>query len=878
MSGDRWFRVLLRMLPLDFRSDYGDEMARTFREQRAGARGRGVARLWWENIVALLSIGPREHAAQLRQDVRYAVRGMRRQPGFVAVVIATLALGIGANTAMFSIVHAVLLRPLPYGSPHRLVAVWNTWTGRTAAGLSDPEYLDYSERSRTIAIAAMSSTAVNVTSGAGDAERVQGAAMTVNGLQVLGVVPALGRGFLPDEERNGRDRAVLLSDGIWRRRFGASPAIVGSQIHVNGVPHVVAGVLPAGFLLPLDFLMDAPIEVVLPLALDRAAPRNRRGGHYLMGFGRLAPGATPETAAAEMQSILAPLMREYPEEHDQGDFAIAVRPLRDDLLGSSGAVLSTLAGAVGLVLLLACANVANLMLARGEARRRELAVRAALGASRLRVARQLLTESCVLAGLGAAAGLLVAFGTARAVVALGGSVFPRLGQAELNGVVVLFTAVLALGVGLLFGAIPAMQLSHAGAGETLKDGSRGTEGRSRVRRALVVCQVGLAVVLVIAAGLLIKSFVRLTRVPSGLDAANVLTMRISLPAARYPERTEIVSFYSRFTERVAALPGVRDAGAGSGLPLAVSSGDWSFDIEGRPRINTRRPGAADWYVVTPGYFEALNIQLVRGRLPAESDAEQAPPVVLVNEATARALFPSTDPIGKRVRLSQTTGAEQPWRTIVGVVGDVRQRGLDTAPRTEIYIPYRQFLHFSAGGQVRAMSLVIKADVAPESLVGAVRAELRAIDPEVPAAQVRTMDDVIAASVTDRRLNTLLIGTFGGLALALAAIGLYGVMAYSVTQRTREMGVRIAVGASRASVLALVVGQAVRLVAAGIVLGTAVALAAAETLASLLFDVEPRDPAILALAPVVLLAAGVLASYLPARRATRVDPVTALRAE
>jgi putative ABC transport system permease protein len=372
--------------------------------------------------------------------------------------------------------------------------------------------------------------------------------------------------------------------------------------------------------------------------------------------------------------------------------------------------------------------------------------------------------------------------------------------------------------------------------------------------------------------------VRLTRVPSGLDAANVLTMRISLPAARYPERTEIVSFYSRFTERVAALPGVRDAGAGSGLPLAVSSGDWSFDIEGRPRINTRRPGAADWYVVTPGYFEALNIQLVRGRLPAESDAEQAPPVVLVNEATARALFPSTDPIGKRVRLSQTTGAEQPWRTIVGVVGDVRQRGLDTAPRTEIYIPYRQFLHFSAGGQVRAMSLVIKADVAPESLVGAVRAELRAIDPEVPAAQVRTMDDVIAASVTDRRLNTLLIGTFGGLALALAAIGLYGVMAYSVTQRTREMGVRIAVGASRASVLALVVGQAVRLVAAGIVLGTAVALAAAETLASLLFDVEPRDPAILALAPVVLLAAGVLASYLPARRATRVDPVTALRAE
>jgi predicted permease len=494
------------------------------------------------------------------------------------------------------------------------------------------------------------------------------------------------------------------------------------------------------------------------------------------------------------------------------------------------------------------------------------------------VARQLITESCVLAAMGGAAGVLVAYATSRGLIAIGGSTFPRLAEAGLNGSVLAFAAGLALGTGVLFGAIPAYQLSRSNTAP-LQGSSRGaTDGRSFVRRALVVSQVGLALVLVVAAGLLIKSFLRVTRVPSGLESSGVLTLRTSLPVARYPGRPEIATFYGSLLERVGGLPGVTVAGAGSGLPLAVSSGDWSFDIEGRPRVNGRRPGVADWYVVTPGFFEALGIPLLQGRLPSASDTENAQPVVIINASTARALFPNDDPIGKRIQMSQSSGRPQPWRTIAGVVADVRQRGLDTPPRTEIYFPYRQFEHFMAGAHARAMSLVVKGKVSPESLIAPVRAQLRRLDPEVPAAGVRTMDAVVAASVTDRRLNTLLIGAFGVLALALAAVGLYGVLAYGVSQRTREIGVRMAMGATRSAVLLMIIGQGVRMIGIGLVIGTLAALWATNLLARMLFDVPPRDVAVFVMSAAVLLAAGTLAAYLPALRATRVDPVIALRSE
>jgi putative ABC transport system permease protein len=884
MTSERWFRRLLRLLPFDFRADYGDEMTRVFHAERSAAVGRaGLLRVWFTNLSALAAIGPREHVAQLGQDVRYALRSMRGNAAFVAAAILTLALGIGANTAVFSIVEAVLLRPLPYAEPETLVAVWNRWTGSPVAALSNPEYLDYAEQSQSMTIAASAAANVNVGAEGGDPERVPAAFVTSNAYDVLGVAPRLGRSFRADEDVDGAPRVAILSDGFWRRRFAANPGVVGSMISVDGRPTQVVGVLRAGVVLPFEIGGATAVDVVLPLTLDRAAARNRRGGHYLFGFARLRTGAGTSrpaeaiaSASAEMDAILARLARQYPDQHDQGDFGIVVRSLREDRLGDARPVLWILLGAVSLVLLIACANVASLVLARGASRRQEMEVRTALGANRFRIIRQLLTESCVLSSAGAAAGLVVAWFSQSAIVSIGASALPRLADVRMSPAVLAFTALLASGTGVVFGLIPALHVSRSRAGADLKTGSRGATDRSR--QVLVIGQTAIAVVLLVAAGLLVKSFVRLTRVPLGIETDRVLTTRIALPDARYPDRASITAFFGELLSRVRALPGVRGAGAASGLPLAVFSGDWGFDIEGRSRVNGRRPGAADWFVVTSGYFEALAVPLRRGRLPADSDTSAAPPVVFVNEATARVLFPSTDPIGKRIRLSNTTGAEQPWRTIAGIVADVRHRGLDTPPRTEIFIPDQQFLHFSAGVQARAMSLVIKTAGDPQASVAAVRATLRALDPEVPAAQVRNMSTIVSMSVADRRLNMWLVGAFGGLALVLAATGLYGVMAYTVSQRTREVGVRIALGATRGSVLSLVVGRALGLVVAGLAIGVGLSLLVTGSLARLLFDVGPRDLTTHVVALAVLLLTAVAASYFPARRAARVDPVMALRAE
>jgi putative ABC transport system permease protein len=882
MSGERWFQRLLRLLPFDFRADYGDEMRQVFREQRRDAAGPlGEARVWMRTAGEILSIGPREHLAQLRQDVTYAFRGMRRQPGFVTVVILTLALGIGANTAIFGVLQAVLLEPLPYGDPARLVSVWNRWEGRPAVGLSDPEYLDYAERSRTLSIAAAAPAEVNVSGGNGEPERVGAAQVTVNMLDVLGVSPAIGRPFRPDDERAGQDRVVLLSHAFWHRRFAGDRSIAGKTIGINGEAYEVAGVLPEGFMWPTEFTSTGPVHLALPLRLDRSAARNSRGGHYLHGIARLAGGQTLDTARAEMGSVIASLIREYPDQHVQGNFGVAINPLRQDLLGEARPVVLFLAAAVGLVLLIACANVANLLLARGEARRRELAVRTALGASRWRIARQLLTESCVLSLAGAAAGLLVAFWLQRLVTAVDPSTLPRLDHLRLSVPALVFAAALGCITGLLFGLAPAFQISKAGTAGSLKDGARGgTEGaRATARRALVVCQVSIAVVLVVAGGLLTKSFARVVATPAGIDPGGVLTLRVSAPQSRYPGRAEVTAFFDRVLERVRALPGVGQAGAASGLPLSVASGDWSFDIEGRPRINGRRPGAADWYVVTPGYFETLGIEVVRGRLPSASDTEDATPVVFINETTARTLFQGDDPIGRRIRFGGSTYEQQPWRTIAGVVRDVRTHGLDQPLRTEVFFPHRQFLHFARGAQARAMSLVIKTPSSdPLLLASAIRAELRGIDPQVAAADVRDMEAVVSGSVASRRLYMILVGSFGTLALALAAIGLYGVMAFHVVQRTREMGVRLALGASRTDVLALVVFQGMRLVLIGLAAGTIAALGLTGPMRSLLHEVSPRDAAVFAAGALMLAGVGLLACYIPARRATHVDPVVALRAE
>ena len=880
MTARRLFRALLRVLPFDFRTDYGRDLEQTFEAQRRDAPDAvSRARVWAGTTAAIFSIGPREHLAQLRQDATYALRGMRRNPGFVLVAGLTLALGTGVNTAIFSIVHAVLLRPLPYADEGRLVTVMNRWDGSEQASLSDPEYLDYAEQSRTLEIAAMARGIVTLTGGGGEPQRANVVSITANTFGVLGRQPALGRGFGPEDERRG-SATVIISDAVWRERFGGDAGIIGRIVNVQGAPQTIVGVLPPDFVLPVNLVGSEPADLLLPLRLDRAASRHSRGAHYLTGIARLKPGATQASASAEMDGILARLAAQYPEEHDQGNFGITVRPLRETFLGESRPVLWLLGGAVALVLLLACANVANLMMARGEGRRRELSVRAALGASRFRMARQLVTEALLLSIVATLLGLLVAQWTLRFVVATGPNALPRLVDVSLSTPVLTFAAALAIGTTLLFGIVPAWQLSHADAGDALKDGARGGSAgaRAHVRRALVVCQIALAVVLLVGGGLLLKSFDRLLSVPMGFDPERVLAAQVSASHSRYPGLPEVSAFYSRLLDEVRRIPGVEVAGASSGLPLAVASGDWGFDIEGRPRINGRRPGAADWYVVTPGYFEALKIPTIAGRGPQSSETADSPRVIFINETAAKGLFPGEDPVGKRVQLSQSRGAEQPWRTIAGVVADVRQRGLDEPARPEMYIPFTQFQHFIANQQARSMTLVLRGALPPEEFVGAVRAALKRIDPEIPLANARPMNDVMARSVASRKLNVLIIGAFGLLAIVLATVGIYGVMAYDVLQRTREIGIRVALGAQRSSVRGLILRQGMALVLIGAAIGLAAAALLAGSISSLLFQVTPRDVAVFAAVAVILAAAGAIASYIPAWRATRMNPLTALRAD
>lgn len=880
MTGRRLLRALLRVLPFDFRADYGRDIEQTFQLQQQEAPGRAArARVWAGTIAALFRVGPREHLVQLQQDVTYALRGMRRNPGFVAVAGLTLALGTGVNTAIFSIVHTVLLKPLPYSQPESVVMVMNRWDGAPRAGLSNPEYLDYAEQSRSLDIASMARGSVTLAGGAGEPQRVEGIWATANLFDVLGRQPALGRGFSAghDERDSG---VVILSDAVWRDRFGADPGIIGRPVNVQGNPVTVVGVLPPDLVMPVNLVSSVEAGVILPLVLDRAAPRHQRGAHYLTGIARVKPGSSVASASAEMDGIVARLAQQYPDEHDMGNFGVTVRPVREAFLGDSRPVLWLLGGAVGLVLLLACANVANLMMARGETRRRELSVRAALGASRFRMARQLVTEALLLSVAATAAGLLVARWALSVVIAIGPDALPRLSDVSLNTTILLFAAGLAMFTTLLFGVLPAWQLSQAEAGEALKDGARGgsSGARAHVRRALVVGQAALAVVLLVGAGLLLKSFARVLSVPGGFDPEHVLTAQISAPPARYPGLPEVAGFYTRLLDQLGAVPGVEVAGASSGLPLAVLSGDWGFDIEGRSRPKGRPSGAADWYVVTPGYFEALRIRVIAGRPPQASDTAASNPVLFINEAAARTIFPGGDPVGKRVQLSHSRGFEQPWRTIAGVVADVRQRGLDQPPRTEMYIPHTQFLHFVPNQQARSMTVVLRSAVPPEQLVSALRGELRRIDPEIPVSAARPMTEVMARSVADRRLNVLIIGVFALLAIVLAAVGVYGVMAYDVLQRTREIGIRMALGASRSAVLSLVVWQGMKLVVIGGILGLAAAALLSGSLTQMLFEVRPRDGAVFAAVAALLTAAGAVASYIPAWRATRVDPLSALRAD
>jgi putative ABC transport system permease protein len=821
----------------------------------------------------------RDRVEAIAQDVRYALRGIGNQPGLTAAIVLTLALGIGANTAMFSVVNGVLLRPLPYANADRVVVVWNRWTGWPKTWLSGPEVMDYSrQREAFDAFSAFDYTAVNLSGDRGEPERLRAGLVARELLDVVGVRPVLGRPFSAEEDTPNGPATVLLSEELWRRRYGADRGVIGTRITIDGRPQTVVGVLPAGFRLPIEFAGEHS-QLYMPLRLG-VPDEGNRGSHGLHAVARLRAGVSAQAAERRLNAFIQRFRQDHPQTYGP-DFGVVLVPARDEVLGNVRRILLVLLGAVSFVLLIGCANIANLLLSRAEARHREVAIRAALGAGRGRLVRQLLTESLVLALLGGALSLAVARAGLVALGALGPANLPRVGDVALDPWVLGYTVGVSVVCGLAFGLAPAVHAARGDLHNSLRQG-RGTTsaGRQRMRQLLVTAEVALAVVSVTGAALMARSFVSLLRVPPGFRTENALTMRLSLPPGRYPTSSRVRGAYDELLAEVRRLPDVRSAGAIMGLPLAVTLGDWNFAIEGEaPPAPGQHAPAADWQVATPGYFEAMGIAVRRGRALTAADRLPGRPVIVINETTGRRYWPGEDPIGKRLRLGG--GADTMYREVVGVVADVKHKGLDQETRPEMYIPHAQFpsaIPDSAGAAPRAMTIVIRADADPARLAAAVRRIVARMDPELPVAQVRTLDDVFSASVSTPRFATVLLGAFGGLALILAALGVYGVISYSVAQRSQEMGIRMALGARAGDVTRLVVVQGMRPAVMGLVVGVLAAVAGTRLMRQFLFGVSETDAASFAVAVVVLGIAGLVATLIPARRATRADPLTALRAE
>jgi putative ABC transport system permease protein len=798
----------------------------------------------------------------LLRDLRYGLRRLAGSKGFTLVAVGALALGIGANTAIFSVVNAVLLRPLPYPEPGQLVQLYEARPRQNMArvDVSPHEFLAWADEGRSFQqLAAVDFASFNLT-GRGEPERVSGALVTASYFPLFGVAPAHGRAFLAEEDQPGRANVVVLGHDLWRQSFGADPSVVGRAVQLDGVSCTVVGVMPKGFRLPQD------AKLARPIAFD-AEDRTRSGNHYLTVYGRLREGVTREAAAAEVAAVAARLEQTFAPATVGHQVTLA--PLHEELVGDVRPALLVLLGAVGLVLLIACANLANLLLARAAARRKEVAVRAALGASRWRIVRQLLAESVLLSAAGGALGLLLAVWGVDLLVGLDPAGVERVREVTLDAGVLAFTVALSLVTGVVFGLAPALQASKTDFVETLKEGGRSTGGaaRSRLRSALVVSEVALTVVLLVGAGLLVKSFRRLLDVDPGLDPRGVLTLDLSLPSTKYAEGRQVTAFYRELLESAAALPGVEAAGAVSVLPLAGNDNSNFVQIEGRPPLPPGQALRAGRRNATADYFKALRIPFKAGRGFADSDSAEAPRVAVINEAMARAFFAGEDPVGKRLR----TGDNSPWVTVVGVVGDVRHRGLDVDVRPEMFFHATQT-------PSREMTVVLRAAGDPLSLVAAARERVRAVDADQPVGNVKTMEARVAESVASRRFAVLLLGLFAVVAAVLAALGLYGVVSYTVAQRTHELGLRLALGARPADVLRLVIRQGMLMTLVGAGLGLVAALALARLMSDLLFGVGAYDPATFALVPLLLVAVAFLACYVPARRATRVDPMVALRHE
>ncbi|HET7221179.1 MAG TPA: ABC transporter permease [Vicinamibacterales bacterium] len=803
------------------------------------------------------------------QDLRYGVRVLVKSPGFSLVAILALAIGIGANTAIFSVVNTLLLQRLPYRDADRLAIVWehNVVRDRKSNVVGPSNFVHWREMNRTFEDLTAVSPTYNVTlTGMGDPEEIPAQLVSVEFFSVLGVQPRLGRAFTPDENRPNVLLAVL-SDRLWRRRFGADPAILNRPIQLQGQPVTVIGVAPPGF-----SLLDKTVDLWLPLPFTAQA--RTPGGRSLQVVGRLKPGVTFDAAQQDMTRVGADLTAMFPAFNT--GWTVRVVPIREELTGKVRPALLVLVGAVAFVLLIACANVANLLLARATARSRELAVRAALGAGRARLVRQLLAESLLLSIAGGGCGLALGWWSVAFLRNVAAERLPiqRLEMVAIDGRVLAFTAAAAILSGILFGIVPAMTGAGANLNESLREGGRTGSGArgNRARAAFVVIEVALALVLLVGAGLLVRSFMRLLDVDPGFDPSHTLTMRVSLPRARYGGDGQQAQFFDRFFRDIDALPGVKAAGAVSWLPMTGLGSATSMEIIGQPKPAAGQEPVTDVRVMTHHYLEAMGVPLLKGRLFNEADAADATGRIVINETMAKKHWPGEDPLGKRVRINWGTPSRED--EVIGVVGDVKHYGLDTPAagvRPMIYWPY-------ARNPYGTMTVAIRTAGDPSSLVTSVAGVLRRLDPELALAGVRTMDEVVSSSMAERRLTMLLLTIFAGAALVLAAVGIYGVIAYSVTQRTQEIGIRMALGAQRGDVLRLVVRQALVMVAAGIAAGAAGAFLLTRLMEGLLFDVTPTDPATFGLVSAALAGVAVLASGLPGLRATRVDPVIALRAE
>jgi putative ABC transport system permease protein len=807
-------------------------------------------------------------------DLKFALRQLRKSPGFTLVAVLTLTLGIGANTAIFSVVNAVLLRPFAFAQPEKLIWIYSQMPDSARLNFTLPEFRDYRDQSTLLeglaAVGSYNTTLVDRS----EAERVQGVRVSANIFQVLGVNPLLGRVFDAADDRPGAPGVVLISHGLWERRYGKQSDIVGTNVTLNGEPRVIAGVLPPDFVLP-----NLDTDVVVPLQAEADPRRNvRTSVHFLRLVGRIKPGISAEQAHAELDAIRQNLRRQYPDVY-AGNIGIVTLPLAEEIVGNSRNILVTILGAVAALLLIACVNLAGMALTRAAARQRELAVRSALGATRSQLIRLLLAETGVLAVTGGALGFLFATYGSSVLISLVPADLPRIHDLAIDTRVMLFTAGTILLVAGICGLAPAWLLSRTDLRDALASG-RGSAGgsiQSRLRHWLVAGQVALALVLLASAGLFLRSFALIAKESPGFDPHNVLTVRLSLPAPGYPDRAAFVTFYEKLLPRLSALPGVESAGYVSLLPLNRGHASINFFVPDRPAPQETERPAANFRIITPGYISAMRIPLRDGRNFTEEDSGDRPSVAIISAPLAQKFFTDRSPIGQRITIDDTDGPPRPVQ-IVGVIGDVKQDRLEIPGTFDIYLPLRQVTEQGVPW-LRNMSFwVLRTSISPAALETSVRNQIRGVDPNVPASNVRTMEQVLSIALAIRRFTLLLVAVFAAAALLVAAAGLYAVISYGVGQRTREIGVRLALGATHGRVFQMILGEGLRLVLAGLGAGFVATFALVQLISSQLYGVSAHDPLSLSLVTLLLALISLLACWLAARRATRVDPMVALRYE